>query len=73
MIVSFNTYCHDAKITIECHDNGTGVKAYYKGKYHPKLSKWAAEYVQTTRGEMEVEDAARDERSGRYVDYLRSR
>lgn len=65
MIVRFPAYIHDAEIEIECHDNGTGARAFYKGKYHPKASRWAERYLATSEGEWRLSDAVADELSAR--------
>lgn len=65
MIVQFTTYIHAAEIEIECHDNGTGVKAYYRGRHHLKASKWAERYLETNTGSWELYDAVQDELSAR--------
>lgn len=62
--VEITTYIGDAKVEICCDvDDGCveRVVAYYKGKRHPKLTRWAEGYIGTTEGEGALIDACADD------------
>lgn len=64
MIIEFDTYIGDAKVTLLCRVDGDAVEKvtpYVRGHKHPKLQRWAESFVNSNEGRDAVVDAIADE------------